>query len=197
MKTIKSLSKIILAAALLVAAAACGQRKASKEAAQEPAPQPATADLCLAAVNKYLAEQIGSNYPDAQYCITYSNYTDIDDSNPQDIIFLGDFWVEKYNLQTDTLMFIAGGNHPGKMHLSKDAQGNYQVNAFDAVEDGSNFIPSVNRIFGRKSKDFMDIHGNSPQKQEIRRKAVLKYVRSNGISAKYYKDFGWAAQHIH
>ncbi|MBQ3976711.1 MAG: hypothetical protein II686_04755, partial [Bacteroidales bacterium] len=105
MKAIKFITKIILAATLAVAAAACGQRKASKEAAQEPAPQPTTADLCLAAVNKYLTEQIGSNYPDAQYCITYSNYTDIDESNPSDIQILGDFWVEKYNLQADTLMF--------------------------------------------------------------------------------------------
>lgn len=197
MKPIKLITKIILAAALAVAAAACGQRKASQEASPEPAPQPATADLCLAAADKYLAEEIGSNYPEAQYCITYSNYTYVDESNPEDIQMLGDFWVEKYNLQADTLMFIAGGNHPGKLHLSKDSQGNYQVNAFDAVEDGSNFIPSVNRIFGRKSKEFMDLYGNSPQKQEIRRKAVFRYVRSNGISAKYYKDYGWPAQHIH
>ena len=197
MKSIKLISKIILAAALAVAAAACGQRKASQEASPEPAPQPSTADLCLAAVDKYLAQEIGSFYPEAQYCITYSNYADVNDSNPEDIQILGDFWVEKYNLQEDTLMFVAGGNHPGKMHLAKDSQGNYQVTSFDAVGDGSNFIPSVNKIFGIKSKDFMDVHGDSPQKKEIRRKAILKYALSNGISARYYKDYGWAAQHIH
>ncbi|MBQ2103604.1 MAG: hypothetical protein II636_00145 [Bacteroidales bacterium] len=193
MKAIKFITKIILAATLAVAAAACGQRKASKEAAQEPAPQPTTADLCLAAVNKYLTEQIGSNYPDAQYCITYSNYTDIDESNPSDIQILGDFWVEKYNLQADTLMFTAGGDHPGKMHLSKDAQGSYQVTAFDQVGDGSTFLPTAKAIFGPKFDAFSQALSNDSLKQETRRKAVGKYVKANNIAAKFYKDYGWPA----
>ena len=144
-------------------------------------------------IDKYLTEEIGHNYAPGEFTIPSYSYTAVDDSNPEDIQVLGDFWVYNYNQTGDTLETVSGGNHPGKMHLKKDAEGHYTVTSFEQVEDGSGNLPSAQRIFGEHFDEFQQAQSNDEAREHARARSIAEYAQSNGLDVKYYKDFGWPA----
>lgn len=62
-------------------------------------------------------------------------------------------------------MFVSGGNHAGKMTVAKNSEGQFYVAGFDAVGDGSEYLPT----------------------------AISEFVKKNNLTVKYYKDYGWPA----
>lgn len=153
------------------------------------------ADTPIKAVEQYMVQNIGTQYSQGDYCIPYSIVVAVSDANPQDILVWGDFWVENYNLEGDTLKTVSGGSHPGLMHVAKLADG-YEVNAFDAVGDGSSFDPTAKAIFGDRYDAFIALQADDAEKDATRGQAIAAYVKANQIPAKFYQDFGWEAKEI-
>jgi hypothetical protein len=96
-----------------------------------------------------LINEFGKKYLKGEYCVPFQTVIGVDERNSEDILVWGDFWVFNYNLVGDTLETVSGGSHPGLMHI-KETDTGFEVTAFDAVEDGSNNVPSAKRIFGDK-----------------------------------------------
>lgn len=161
---------------------ACGQPQEKK-------------DTPTAAIERFVAETIGSMYSQGAYCIPYSIVLAEDDTNPDDILVWGGFWVENYNLEGETLMTVSGGSHPGLMHVALSADG-YEVKSFDAVEDGSSFDPTAKAIFGDKYDAFIALLGDDKAREATRAEAIAAYVTSHEVPAKFYQDFGWDAKEI-
>ena len=182
----------LMSAALVVClAAGCRNGKASQAPVAEE--EIAPVETCFTAIEKYLTEEIGANYSPGEFTIPSYSYTVVDDSNPDDIQVWGDFWVYNYNKVDNTLETVSGGNHPGKMHLKKDADGHYTVTGFDAVADGSENLPSAQRIFGEYFEEFSKAQANDRARENARTRAVAEFVREHGLDVKAYKDFGWPA----
>jgi hypothetical protein len=114
-------------------------------------------------------------------------------SNEDDMLVYGDFWIENYNIDGDTLMCVSGGNYPGVMHLNKD----YVVTKFDQVEDGANFEESAKELFGEHYDDFFNVYSDDEKRQLIRKKTVADYVNLNGLSVTKYQDEGWPAVELY
>jgi len=192
--TISSLLALALIAAIAIG---CGNNKRNKQAAQEAVQEePATveqAETYLTAIEKFLTDSIGSMYSQGEMCIPYCDYISADESNPDDIVVLGDFWVMNYNQAGDTLKTVSGGNHPGKLHIIKDADGHYSIASFEVVEDGSKNTESAKRIFADKYPEYQAAQSNDREREIIRAAAIAKYVREHGIAAKLYQDYGWPA----
>ena len=104
------------------------------------------------------------------------------------MLVFGDFWVENYNVEGDTLKCVSGGNSPGVMHVSKDT---YAVTAFDEVADGGEFEGSAKELFGEHYDDFMAVYSDSDAREELRKITVSDYVNLNGLDINYYQDEGW------
>lgn len=177
---------ILYVAAALLAVVSCGSRGNKK----------VQTETCFTAIDKYLSEVIGAQYSPGEVCIPYQNAIAVDESNQQDIQVLGDFWVDNYRISGDTLLFVSGGNHPGKMHVSKDGEGHFTVTGFDAVGDGSTFLPTAKAIFGDNFEAFQKENSNHEKREEIRRNAIAEYVSMHGLPVKVYKDYGWPAVEI-
>ena len=194
--------KLTIRILLCMAAAAmlfssCGNRKKTKEAAPvEPEAVQTVTDRYFEAVDRYFTGEIAPQYAPAELCITYHDYAAVDDSNPDDIVVLGDFWVENYDIVGDTLMFVSGGNHAGKVHIKKDSAGNYFAPGLDAVGDGSEFLPTAKVIFGERFDEFQKANSDHERREQIRKAAISGYVSRNKLGVKYYKDFGWPAVQI-
>ena len=146
------------------------------------------------AISDYM-RGIGASYAPAQYCIPYASIVSMDDSDPEDIKVWGNFWVENYNLEGETLKFVSGGSHPGLVHVCKADDG-YIVTSFDAVGDGASFEPTAKEIFGDLYEPFMHLVSHDQPKKADREKALADFVASKGIPARYYQDFGWDAVEI-
>ena len=184
------------AMAILFLVPSCGNRNKATDSPEAPEVTEPVVETHLTAAQNYLTETIGKEYASGEICIAYQDYIDVDESNPEDIQVWGDFWVENYNVVGDTLMFVSGGNHCGKMHVKKDPEGHFSVQGFDAVSDGSNYLPTAKVIFGDKFEEFQKAYSDDKGREEVRKKAVSEYVHANKLPVKYYKDYGWPAVRI-
>ena len=148
------------------------------------------------AVDKYLTEAIGPQYREGDVCIPFHTFVSIDESKRNDLQVAGDFWVFNYAVDGETLKTVSGGNHPGKMHLKQTPDGGYTVTSFDAVADGSKFVSTATRIFGKEYGDFQAAHSNEQKREKIRQDALSCYVTSHQLPVNSYQDYGWEARPI-
>lgn len=189
---------LCMAVAAMIATS-CGNRKGSKNqnaAPAEPEAVLSVTDCYFQAIDRYFTDEVVSQYAPADISITYHDYASVDDSNPSDIQVLGDFWVENYNIVDDTLMFVSGGGHPGKVHVKKGSDGAFFVPGMDAVGDGSDFLPTAKAIFGERFDDFQKAYSDQTLRENVRKTAISGYVFRNKLGVKYYKDYGWPAVRI-
>ena len=149
----------------------------------------------LSAIDRYLVEEIGKHYAQGEHCVPIHNVVAIDESNTEDILVWGDFWVFNYNQVGDTLKCVSGGNHPGLMHVRQTDNG-FEVKSFDQVEDGSNNLPSAKRIFGDKYEAYQAINSNKEDREKLRAEGLATYVKKQGLSATTYEDYGWPAKQL-
>ncbi len=186
---------LILMCAIVVMCLSAGCRNARTAPAPAPEEETAPVDNFFTTIESYLTE-LGGDYAPGEFTIPYFSYTLVDDSNPDDIQVLGNFYVFNYKRTGDTLETVSGGNHPGKFHLKKETDGQYSVTGFDAVGDGSQSLPTVRKIFGDRSEEFLEAQSNDSLNEHARARAIADYVRAHDIPVKYYKDFGWPAVEI-
>ena len=183
--------RIIAAAILIGALAGCRNNKKADNAPVEP-----EAETYMTAIDRYLTDSIASYYLKGEYSIPFCDFIVADESNPDRISVLGDFWVLNYDQAGDTLKCVSGGNHSGKMLIGKDAEGHFSVLSFEQTSDGSDFEPSARRIFGEKYDDFAAANSNSIERDQIRADAIARYIKRHSIPVSLYQDYGWPAIQI-
>ena len=187
------LISILYMASVLLAVASCGSRT-GKKTASEPSAETKVAEeteTYYTAIDKHLAEVIGTQYAPGEVCIPSQRIIAVDESNPDDIQVLGDFWVDNFNVSGDTLVSVSGGSHPGKMHVKRDRDGHFAVAAFDEVGDGSTFLTTAKKIFGENFEEFSRIYSDQTGREEARKNAIAAHVFKHNLPAKFYKDYGW------
>ena len=145
---------------------------------------------------QYLVDSIGVHYAQGEICIPSCRAISINETNPDSLLVLGDFWVFNYNQVGDTLKCVSGGSHPGKMVFQKDEKGEYVVTLFDQVEDGARNIESAKRIFGDMYNFFDTVNSDEKSRERIRAEYIANYVKEHNLPVKYYQDYGWPAQEI-
>ena len=149
----------------------------------------------MTAVDRFLVEKKGSQYYKGEdslkvVCIPCGTVVAADENDSTDIKVWGNFEVYNYLQSGDTLKTVSGGSHPGLMHVKK-SNGHFEVTSFEAVEDGSNYLPSAKRIFGDKFAEFQKISSDNKKREEVRKTAIAGYAKKNGITATMYQDYGW------
>ena len=176
----------------------CGNKNAKEQAkeVQEETIQAeevvSDAELCNAAIEDYLVNVIGKNYAEAEHCIPSPFIVNTDDSNKDDVLVWGDFWVFNYDIVGDTLKTVSGGDHPGLMHLKKTDKG-FEVAGFDAVEDGAGNMESAKRIFGDNFDAFWELNSNQEKREDVRLHFIADYVKKHNLPVKMVQDYGWPA----
>ena len=142
------------------------------------------------AIYKYMVEEVGKYFDKADVSIPSVSIVNVDNSNADEIVVYGDFWIYNYNIEGNTLECVSGGNFPGVMHLSKDGDG-YVVSSFDKVSDGADFDSSAKELFGEHYNAFMEIYSNDSARDVLRKASVSDYVKLNGLDVTQYQDYGW------
>ena len=138
-------------------------------------------DADIAAICDYLTNVVASGYEDADVSIPYMSIVDKDDTDPEDTLVWGDFWVMNYNLNGEILETESGGNYPGLMHLKKNDDESYEVTDFEVIEDGSGFIESAKRIFGDRYDDFTKAQSDDKTGDIVIDAEKLEYISSAGL----------------
>jgi hypothetical protein len=159
---------------------------------------PTTYDnVILDAMANYLADSIGSNYAPGEVCIpVYGIAASKLGETPDSVFMWGDYWVFNYNVVGDTLKCVSGGNHPGKMLITKNENGEFQVVSFEQVEDGHGNLESAKRIFGEYYDFFHEAASDENLREKTRAASIADYVKAHKLPVKYYQDYGWPAKKI-
>ena len=195
------MKQIVLTMAMLLAMTACTNNKPMKADENDKDSGDVTveaAENCptyFQAIDLYLVNEIGKNYTEAEHCVPFHSIVDVDESNAEDILVYGDYWVFNYNQVGDTLKCVSGGNHPGLTHVRQTETG-FEVTAFEQVEDGSNNLPSAKKIFGEKYDAFQAINSDEQKREKLRAEVLADYVKQHNLSVTLYQDFGWPAVKI-
>ena len=196
----KTLKMWMMSAILILSGASmtsCGNKNASQNETQEEAPAQTEVEVAevatsLTAVDDYLVNEIGKNYEPTEVTIPYAFVVSIDESNPDDILVWGDFWVFNYDIAGDTLKTASGGSYPGLMHVKKTDNG-FEVFNFDVVEDGAGNMESAKRIFGDKYDAFWELNSNHEKREEMRLRYTADFVKKHNLPVKMLQDYGWPA----
>ena len=150
-------------------------------------------DPAECAVWKYLAEDVAALYEPEEGVISVPVVqivkTDKDDEDGE-VDFYGEFYVNNYKIEGDTLKCVSGGSHPGKMEVVKDGD-TYVVKEFEQVKDGGAFESSAKDIFEESYDDFMKVNGDADAREKLRAQGLADYVKTNGLSVTKYQDEGW------
>jgi hypothetical protein len=147
------------------------------------------------AISNYLVNEIGPNYLQGEICIPVIMIAATEENGQSPTRVWGDFWVDWYNREGDTLKTVSGGNHSGCMTIEvKD--GKPVVTAFEQTVDGAGNEQSARRIFGKHYDAFHNIHSNQDVREAYRKEAIQNYCKSNGLDVRYYQDYGWPAVDI-
>ena len=160
---------------------------------EQPPSAEANESTYFMAIDRYLVEEIGKHYDKADHCVPFHSIVGVDESNADDILVWGDFWLFNYNQSGDTLKTASGGNNPGLMHLRQTESG-FEVIAFEQVADGADNIPSAKKIFGDKFDALQAIQSDDQKREELRAEVLSKYVKDKKLEVKMYQDYGWPAK---
>ena len=149
-------------------------------------------DAVEATVYEYVATALPEEFAVEEGMVNIPTVIIIDKIENEDgsIDVLGDFWVDNYTIEGDTLMNQSGGNFPGKMHVVKDGD-SYKVESFEAVGDGDQFEPTAKEIFGDKYDAFMKVNSDNEAREALRAETVATFVKANGLEVTKYQDYGW------
>ncbi len=153
-------------------------------------------DVVMDAINKYLVDSIGAHYTQGDMCIPVIMMTCSDGMKNDSVYMWGDYWVFNYKVAGDTLKCVSGGDHAGKMLLTKNENGEFQVVSFEQVEDGHGNQESAKRIFGEYYDALQAVNGDENYREKARAGAIADYVKANNLPVKYYQDYGWPAKEI-
>ena len=70
------------------------------------------------------------------------------------------------------------------------------MTAFDQVEDGSRYLPTVKKIFGDKFNAFQAINSDEKSRVRLRAEGLATYAKKNGLAVTLYQDYGWPAKKL-
>ena len=140
---------------------------------------------------RYFVETVSKNFDKADVSIPTVNIFNVDYTDPDDVLVRGDFSIDNYNIEGDTLKAVSGGNFPGVIHMKQDGD-KYTATGMDFTEDGSDFDESAKKLFGDYYEDFIKIHSDDDARNELRKVTVSDYVNMNGLDKIIqFQDEGW------
>ncbi|MCR5371101.1 MAG: LysM peptidoglycan-binding domain-containing protein [Clostridium sp.] len=142
-----------------------------------------------AAVCDYLFDNAATGKQSGEIVIPGFIAVNADETDPEDIRVLGDFWYVVYDRQEDVLSSVAGREYFGCLHFRLE-DGQYLFQNIDPVfpDEGED---AGKKLFGESFPAWKKIRSDYALREETRAQLIADYARAFGFSAAAYQDYGW------
>lgn len=153
-------------------------------------------DAAEAAITEYMLAEAEESYDiqENEVVIPAFMFLRTEEGLNGSIRVYGNFWTMSYTAKDGILECQSGGENPGVFYLKKHGD-RYDVDAFEAFGDGSEYEKDLNRICkgipGLKRKYLGCTDMGTKKNQDIRTRYIATYVKENQLDIKAYKDYGW------
>ena len=137
-------------------------------------------DAVEAAAYDYLAFDAEKDYEPSHVMLPCVTVVDVDETNPEDVLIYGDYWLWECAKEEDTLVAVAGGHRPGVIHAQRFGEGEtaiYSAVSFDEALTDKDLEP----LFGERYDAYSKVSSDSKATEEKTAKVAADYVRTNGL----------------
>lgn len=137
-------------------------------------------DAVDAAAYDYLAFEAEKDYEPSHVMLPCVTVVDVDESNPEDVLIYGDYWLWECAKEEDTLAVVAGGHRPGIIHAQRFGEGEtavYSATSFDEALTDQDLEP----LFGERYDAYTKVASDAQATEEKTAKVAADYVRTNGL----------------
>jgi len=146
-------------------------------------------DAVEAAAYDYLAFDAESDYDPSNVMIPYVSIVDIDESDAEDVLIYGDFWLWEFEKDDDILVAVSGGHRPGIIHAERFGEDETAI--YSALSMDEAYTDDEEEgLFGEYYDDYVSISSNQDARDEKTAKIIADYVNANDIEVTKYQLSG-------
>ena len=148
-------------------------------------------DALEAAAYDYLSFDYMKDYDPSNVIIPYVQIVDVDETNSDDVLLYGDYYVWEYAGEEDTLVAVSGGHCPGIIHLER----------FGDVGEGASYSPKgtideaftdddAKTIFGKYYEYYLTLSSDDQMIDSGLSQIISDYVAANNLDITKYQIAG-------
>lgn len=146
-------------------------------------------DPVAAAACDYLAFDKRKDYDPKHVMIPYVEIVDLDESNPEDVLVYGDYYLWEFEKQEDTLVVVSGGHCPGIIHMQRIGEDETAI--YSAVSMDEAFTDAdVETIFGERLEKYHAIASHPEVLEPKMAQVIADYGKANSLDVTKYQMSG-------
>ena len=143
-----------------------------------------------AAAYDHLAFDQIKEYDFSHVLIPYVRIVDVDESDPEDVLLYGDYWLWEFERQGDTLVAVSGGHCPGIIHLERFGEGEGAAYSPKGTMDEALTDADTKSLFGEYYEHYVTISSDDQTRNAEVAQIISDYVAVNGLDITKYQIGG-------
>ena len=145
-------------------------------------------DAVEAAAYDYLSFEKESDYAPEDVMIPYVNIIGIDESDPEDVLLYGDYYLWEFEKEDDTLVAIAGGHCPGIIHAQRFGDEGDEIAIYSATGMEEAFTDDdAETLFGDYFDAYQSVSSDQEKRDEGLAQVIADYVSANALNITGYR----------
>ncbi len=149
-----------------------------------------------AAAYDYLAFDHVENHDTSNVLIPYVQIVDLDETNPDDELLYGDYWVWEFEKQGDTLVAVSGGHCPGIIHLERFGDGESASYSAIGKMDEAFTDDDAKKLFGDYYDHYVKLSSDDELRESSYAQIIADYVAKNDLDITKYQIGGEEAKEL-
>lgn len=147
-------------------------------------------DNLWAATYNYLSFDAVDPVDPEHVLIPYANIVDVDDSDPDDVLVYGDYYVWEFEQNDDTLSSVSSAHIPGVIHMTQIGDDDF-VDYYGFSMDQALTDDEVEEIFGEYYDHYLTLSSDEEMRDSGIAYNIADYVKANDLPiTKYQIDDG-------
>ena len=149
-------------------------------------------DNLWAAAYNYLSFDVEELSDLEHVLIPYVNIVDVDDSDPEDVLVYGDYYLWEFEQIDDTLCAVSSSHIPGIIHMTQIGEGDVADYYGNSMDQGLT-DDEVEELFGEYYEHYLTITSDDDAWRSGMATIIADYVKANSLSITKYQLDGDSA----
>ncbi len=147
-------------------------------------------DSLEAAAYDYLSFDYSNDYNTDNVMIPYVSIVGIEESDPEDVLLYGDYYVWEFSKEGDKLVTVSGGHCPGIIHLQRFGEGDDASYTATGVFDVAYTDDDAIALFGDHYDQYHEVSSDEDIRDVGLSHVISQYVKANDLNITKFRIAG-------